>query len=67
VESLINDLKTAIAGEDVTRIHNLIEQLQQATYALSQQLYQTQQPAQSGGPQPTAQDDDVVEGEFEEI
>jgi molecular chaperone DnaK len=67
VESLINDLKTAIAGEDVTRIHNLIEQLQQATYALSQQLYQTQQQAQDGGPQPTAQGDDVVEGEFEEI
>jgi molecular chaperone DnaK len=67
VESLINDLKTAIAGEDVTRIRDLIEQLQQATYALSQQLYQTQQQAQSGGPQPTAQDEDVVEGEFEEI
>ena len=67
VESLINDLKTAIAGEDVTRIRDLIEQLQQATYALSQQLYQTQQQAQSGGPQPTAQDDGVVEGEFEEI
>jgi molecular chaperone DnaK len=67
VESLISDLKTAIAGEDVTRIRDLIEQLQQATYALSQQLYQTQQQAQSGGPQPTAQDEDVVEGEFEEI
>ena len=67
VESLTNDLKTAVAGEDVTRIRDLIEQLQQATYALSQQLYQTQQQAQSGGPQPTAQDDDVVEGEFEEI
>jgi molecular chaperone DnaK len=67
VESLINDLKTAIAGQDVTRIRDLIEQLQQATYALSQQLYQTQQQAQSGGPQPTAQDGDVVEGEFEEI
>jgi molecular chaperone DnaK len=67
VESLISDLKTAIAGEDVTRIRDLIEQLQQATYALSQQLYQTQQQAQSGGPQPTAQGDDVVEGEFEEI
>ena len=67
VESLTNDLKTAVAGEDVTRIRDLIEQLQQATYALSQQLYQTQQQAQSGGPQPTAQDDDVVEGKFEEI
>lgn len=67
MESLINDLKTAIASEDVTWIHDLIEQLQQATYALGQQLYQMQQQAQSGGPQPTAQDDDVAEGEFEEI
>jgi len=67
LQKAINDLKTAIAGQDVTRIRDLIEQLQQATYALSQQLYQTQQQAQSGGPQPTAQDDDVVEGEFEEI
>ena len=67
MESLTNELKAAIAGEDATRIRNLIEQLQQASYALSQQLYQAQGQAESGGPQTDRQDDDVVEGDFEEV
>jgi hypothetical protein len=60
-------------GDDINQIRTLSEQLQQASYALSQQLYQTQ-----AGPGPTAgdgqtnrqsspRDDEVVEGEFQEI
>jgi len=71
VENLINELREAMQGEDVTRIRNLIEQLQQATNALSQQLYQTQQPGagpESNGRQQTEEgEDDVVEGEFQEM
>jgi molecular chaperone DnaK len=74
VEGLINQLREAMQGEDITRIRNLSEQLQQATYAFSQQLYQAQQSGpQAGGPQgqqgPSTNggDEDVVEGEFQEM
>ena len=66
VERLTNELRAAIGGEDAARIRNLMEQLQQASYALSQQLYQAQGQAESTGPQTRHRDDDVVEGEFEE-
>jgi molecular chaperone DnaK len=74
VEGLINQLREAMQGEDITRIRDLSEQLQQATYAFSQQLYQAQQSGpQAGGPQgqqgPSTNggDEDVVEGEFQEM
>ena len=80
VEELIEQLREAMETDDVTRIRNLSEQLQQATYAFSQQLYQAQQGEQPGagpqagpqpgGPQPGGDgesDEDVVEGEFQEM
>jgi molecular chaperone DnaK len=67
VERLTNELKAAIGGEDAARIRNLMEQLQQASYALSQQLYQAQGQAESADPQSRPRDDDVVEGDFEEV
>ena len=74
VESMMNDLKAALPGADTSRIRSLTEQLQQASYALSQQLYQAQ-PGQAPGSsgngngyaQPHTQGDDVVEGEFQEM
>lgn len=81
VEELIQQLREAMDTDDVTRIRNLSEQLQQATHAFSQQLYQSQQGGQPGagpqpggpqpgGPQPGGDgegDEDVVEGEFQEM
>ncbi|MDX1662208.1 MAG: molecular chaperone DnaK [Candidatus Promineifilaceae bacterium] len=82
VESLIENLREAMQTDDTERIRNISEQLQQATYALSQQLYQGEPGPQAGGPGTTAPggptpggpeagepggDGDVVEGEFEEI
>ena len=84
VEELIGNLREAMASDDVTRIRNLSEELQQATYAFSQQLYQAEQQAEGGpqaaGPQPggpqggpqagpsaDGDDEDVVEGEFQEM
>lgn len=71
VETLAGQLKEAVQGDDANRIRTLTEQLQQASYALSQQLYQAQAgpdggPGQTDGQTPP-QDDDVVEGEFEEM
>ena len=71
IESKINDLKTAAQGEDVGRIQQASEAVQQTFHALSQQLYaQGQpQPEAAGGPStpPSGSgDDDVIEGEVKE-
>jgi molecular chaperone DnaK len=73
IESLIADLKRAKDGDDAARIRELAEQLRQASTAIGQQMYAEQQAAggqaaASGpGPMPGAGDDDVVEGEFQEV
>jgi molecular chaperone DnaK len=72
IESLAEDLKKAAQGEDAARIKQLTEQLQQASYALGQQMYAGQQPggpegeAPSGGSQEGPGGEDVVDGEFRE-
>ncbi|MFW6042545.1 MAG: molecular chaperone DnaK [Chloroflexota bacterium] len=76
IEELVKNLREAMQSDDVERIRNVSEQLQQATYALSQQMYQSEQgPAGPGGPQGPGPDDGpdgdedegVVEGEFQEM
>jgi molecular chaperone DnaK len=82
IEGTIEDLKKAKDGDDAARIKQLIEQLQQASYAIGQQMYAQQagtQQAAAGGPQPrgyTARpggngsgqgEEEVVEGEFQEV
>jgi len=49
IESTLEELRRAKDGDDVARIRQLTEQLQQATYAIGQQMYARQQAA--GGPQ----------------
>ncbi|MCI0608624.1 MAG: molecular chaperone DnaK, partial [Anaerolineae bacterium] len=71
IENKINDLKTAAQGDDIGRIQQASEAVQQAFHALSQQLYaQGQpQPEAAGGPSTPPQgsgDDDVIEGEVKE-
>ena len=80
IETKIKDLREALEGDDLDRIKQLTEEVQQASYALSQQLY-----AQQGedGVEPSAdtgtadagtpegeeegeEEGDVVEGEFRE-
>jgi len=72
IESLITDLRAAVQGSDMNQIRSQSERLQQASYAISQQLYQAQdQPGAytngaSNGNGHTA-DEGVVEGEFQEM
>jgi molecular chaperone DnaK len=68
IEAKINDLRKALEGTSLDEIKRLTEEVQQASYALSQQLY-----AQSGTPEGTSdtgeggqEEGDVVEGEFRE-
>jgi molecular chaperone DnaK len=72
IERTIQDLKEAKDTEDTERIKSLTEQLQQASHALTQQLYQQQ--AQTGEAEPTGEtgptgegDEDVVEGEYRQV
>jgi molecular chaperone DnaK len=68
IESKIADLRKALEGDNVDEIKRLTEEVQQASYALSQQMY-----AQATPPEGTSEsgeggqeEGDVVEGEFRE-
>lgn len=70
IEAKVNELKQAAQGEDVDKIRNLTEELQNTFHALSQQLYaqgeaQAQGQPQDGGPS-APQDGDVIDGEVKE-
>jgi molecular chaperone DnaK len=64
IEAQINDLRTTMQGDDLNRIRQGSDTLQQMANALGQQAYARQ----TGGPnvQNGAVSDDVVEGEFTE-
>ena len=75
IEQIIRDLNEAREGEDVDRIQRLIQQLQQASQAIGQQVYAQQQagpqaagrssrPSGNGG---EPEEEEVIEGEFEEV
>ena len=71
IEQIVEELRAARNTNDLAKIRNLTERLQQASHALTQQLYSQQQdangaaPGQGGG---TGQaDDDVVEGEYRTV
>jgi molecular chaperone DnaK len=70
IESKIAELREAIKGDDADHIKRLTEEVQQASYALSQQLYAQQTPpegSEQSGDSPTPEEEgDVVEGEFRE-
>jgi molecular chaperone DnaK len=76
IESKVRDLREALKSEDSVHIKKLSEELQQAFYAISQQLYQQGQQADAApggnGHGPAAEsrsgetDEGVVEGEFRE-
>jgi molecular chaperone DnaK len=69
IEDKINNLKQAAQGEDLNRIKQASEEVQQTFHALSQQLYAQGQPQPEapGGPStPPQNGDDVIEGEVRE-
>jgi molecular chaperone DnaK len=69
IEGKINDLKSASQSDDINRIKQTSEEVQQAFHALSQQLYSQGQPQPEtpGGPSPRDNGgDDVIEGEVKE-
>ena len=77
IEQLIEDLRNAKEGSDIDRINSLMEQLQQASHALTQQMYQQASEADggatpgaggpTGGGSADGSEDDVVEGEYRQV
>jgi len=76
IESVIEDLRAAMNQNDLAKIRQHTESLQQASHALTQQMYQqgtgtngaTDPGAAPGtGKQPGADEDDVVEGEYRQV
>jgi len=79
IETLISDLKQAMEGDDTQSIRSLTEQLQQASHALSQQMYSEQAEGEAPAPNgdadfdgtpagdATSEDEDVVEGDFRAV
>jgi molecular chaperone DnaK len=71
IEGQIRGVREAMEGDDASRLGVATDELQQASHALAQQLYQAQQPASEDGasdgpPDETPDMEDVVEGEFRE-
>jgi molecular chaperone DnaK len=71
IEKKIAELREAIKGDDIARIRALTEEVQQASYALSQQMYAGgAQSGRSGGASSPGgngrPEGDVVEGEYRE-
>ena len=65
IEKQINDLREAMQGDDVNRMRELSETLEQMVHSLGQQVYAAQPEGPGGqeGPPP----DDTVEGDFREV
>jgi molecular chaperone DnaK len=74
IESVIEDLKAAVNQNDLNLIRQHTESLQQASHALTQQMYQQGDnggtdpgTAPGAGQQPKGDEDDVVEGEYRQV
>lgn len=68
IESYIADVRKAAEGDNATEIRNKIEMLQNAANALSQQMYSNAEEAPAASPEngDRADNDDVIEGDFQE-
>jgi molecular chaperone DnaK len=71
IETKVAELKSAMTGENVQQIRSLIGELQQATLAIGQSMYQSYSGGSTGpqGDQGQGQPDgpDVVEGEYRQV
>jgi molecular chaperone DnaK len=64
IQNQIDALKQAAQTQDVNAIRSGIQTLQNATYALSQQMYAGQSNGGDTGRQPEGEGEDVIEGDY---
>jgi molecular chaperone DnaK len=68
IETQLNELKQALNGDDLGRIRQLTEALQQMMHTLSQQAYAAQsQPSGTPSQEGTPAQEGTVEGEFRDV
>ena len=67
IEKQINDLREAMKGDDVNRMRQLSETLEQMVHSLGQQVYAAQPQPEGPGGQEGPPPDDTVEGDFREV
>jgi len=73
IEAAIAEVEEAVKSDDVEAINSKVETLMQASHKLAEQMYaqgQDQDGAAAGaagGPESAAQEDNVVDAEFEEV
>jgi molecular chaperone DnaK len=68
IEEKITELREVMQGEDLSEIKRLTEEVNQASHALSQQMYaqEAEPQTEETDSQGSADDEEVVEGEFRE-
>ncbi|WP_019138389.1 MULTISPECIES: molecular chaperone DnaK [Peptoniphilus] len=66
IEDAIKNLKDVKDGEDLEAIKSKTEELTQAFYAISEEIYKQQQEGQEGSTE-AKQDDDVVDADYEVV
>jgi len=74
IEGAVTELRTALEGDDIEDIKAKSETLMQASMKLGEMAYQAQQEEEGDGPDaasaegdPSAESDDVVDADFEEV
>ena len=67
IEKQINDLREAMKGDDVNRMRQLSETLEQMVHSLGQQVHAAQPQPEGPGGQEGPPPDDTVEGNFREV
>jgi len=67
IENQINELREAMKGDDVNRMRQLSETLEQMVHSLGQQVHAAQPQPEGPGGQEGPPPDDTVEGDFREV
>ena len=67
IENQVNELRQAMNGDDVGRMRQLSETLEQMVHSLGQQVRATETAGGPGGQDNPPSGDDTVEGEFREV
>ena len=67
IEAAIVDVEEAVKGEDAEEINSKVNTLMEASHKLAEKMYAGAEGAPEGAEQGQAEDDNVVDAEFEEV
>ncbi|MDO8892428.1 MAG: molecular chaperone DnaK [Sulfurimicrobium sp.] len=67
IETAMKDAEEALKGNDKDTIEAKTKALAEASHKLAEKMYAEQQPGQAAGGEKKAEDDNVVDAEFEEV